>query len=159
MRFKVVPPARSMAALEAVRAAVPLVPGTVEDCCRRVVDRTDVPARDDAREWLTFLRALGLVEATADGYRRTRGPVDGTAVARTFRERVFLAEEALDALAEDDPRDAAALYDAVREAVPRWERDRHDDPDAVWRERVGRLLDWAVVFDLAAERDGGYVRA
>lgn len=157
MRFKVVPPARSVAFLGEVRSAVPLVPGTVEDCCRRVVDRTDVAARDDAREWLTFLRALGMVAETDEGYRRTRDDLATEDLAAAFRDRVFLAREAMAALDPDEPRDADAVYEAVRGAVPRWERDRHDDPDAVWRERVQRLLDWAVAFDLAAERDGGYV--
>ncbi len=157
MRFKVVPPARSVAFLAEVRAAVPLVPGSVEDCCRRVVDRTEVAARDDAREWLTFLRALGLVAEAADGYRRTTEDVDDEALAAAFRERVFLAEEVLGALDDAGPRDADAVYDAVRDDLPAWERDRHDDPDAVWRERVGRLLDWAVAFGLAEAVDGGYV--
>lgn len=159
MRVKVAPPPRTPGFLAAVRGAVPLVPGSVEDCCRRVVDRTDVPARDDAREWLTFLRALGLVAETGEGVRRTREDPDDAALAAGFRERVFLVEEVLGELDETEPHDAAAVYDEVREDVPRWERDRLEDPDGVWRERVERLLGWAVVFGLVEEVDGGFVRA
>lgn len=158
MRFKVAPPPRSRAFLEEVRAAVPLVPGTVEDCCRRVVDRTGVTARDDAREWLTFLRALGLVEETGEGFRRTRDEPNEATLAAAFRERVFLAREVLAEL-DEAPRDPDAVYAAVRGELPRWERDRHDDPDAVWRDRVERLLGWAVVFGLAEAEPGGYVIA
>jgi hypothetical protein len=157
VRFKVVPEPRSRTFLAEVRAAVPLVPGSVEDCCQRVVARTDVPGRDDAREWLTFLRALGLVEETGSGYRRTREDPDD-ALAANFRQRVHLADDVVAALG-DEPRNADDVFAAVREAVPRWERDRHDDWEAVWRDRVARLLGWAAVFGLAAERDGGYLRS
>jgi len=57
MRYKPVPEPRGVDALLAVRDAVLLVPGTVEDCCTRIRDRTGIASRDAAREWLTFCRA------------------------------------------------------------------------------------------------------
>ena len=50
MRFKVAPEPRDLAFLGSARRAVPLVPGTVEDCCSRLVERTDVaaPGPDEA---------------------------------------------------------------------------------------------------------------
>lgn len=158
MRVKVVPPVRTVEFLREVQSALPLVPGSVEDCCTRVVSRTDVAARDDAREWLTFARALGLVTESERGYARTREEPARETLAERFSERVHLADDVLAALA-DDPRDASAVFERVRDDVPEWERARHDDWEAVWRERVERLLDWSVEFGLAERVDGGYRRA
>ncbi|MEF8791561.1 MAG: hypothetical protein V5A61_15655 [Haloarculaceae archaeon] len=159
MRFKVVPPAPDdLDALEAARRAVPLVPRSENDCCARVMDRAGVPARDEAKEWLTFMRALGLVTEGDRGYHRTRDPLDRDALAAAFRERVYGAADLLDALDPEEPRSAEAAFERFADAVPAWERRRHADWRRVWRERVGRLLDWAVLFGLATREDGGYVR-
>lgn len=159
MQYKVLPPAPdSLEDLERGRRAVPLVPRSETDCCARVMDRVGVPARDEAREWLTFMRALGLVEETERGYRRTRAPLETDRLAAAFRERVYGADDLLDALDADEPTPLEAVFDRFADSVPAWERQRHADWRAVWRERVRRLLDWAVLFGLAGREDGGYVR-
>lgn len=163
MRFKVVPEPRPPAFLERARLAMPLVPGDEDDCCARLMAETDIAARDAAREWITFLRALGLVAEADGGYYRTREDVDDATLARRFRERIHPAAEVLDALADagagaeaGTPLDADAVFERVVDEVPQWERARRSDWEAVWRERVGRILEWAVAFDLAARADGGY---
>jgi hypothetical protein len=202
MRFKPVPPApESLDAVAAVQRAVPLVPGSEADCCARVLDRTHVTERDDARTWLTFLRALELVRETDGEFVRERavrpgGGPDGRrtsergakrpasqgeprpartategsrerheperdALADAFRDRVYAADEVLAALdAADRPLSTDEVFDRVADEIPAWERGK--DPGgwrATWRERVRRLLAWAVLLGLA-ERDGeGYVRA
>lgn len=159
MRYKVVPEPRGLETLRAARAAVPLVPNSVEDCCTRVVDRTDVFARDEAREWMTFMQALELVEETPRGFRRTRDDRDVPALADAFERRVFGAAELLDAM---EAREAVTVDDAfqlLRAAVPGWERSRHADWKAEWRERVRRLLEWSVTFGLVRNESGSFVLA
>ncbi|MUV59877.1 hypothetical protein [Halobacterium sp. CBA1126] len=159
MQRKPVPPApASLDRLREVRDAVPLVPESEDDCCRQLVERAGVHDRGEASAWLVFLAALGAVEETDLGYARARGDHDRAALAANFRERVFLAPEVLDALG-DQPRSAAAVFEAVRERVPRWERTKRQDWEGFWTERVERRLDWAVLFGLAEAADGGYRRA
>ena len=174
MRFKVVPalpdaareePPVALDLLARARDAVPLVPRSEDDCCMRVVNAGVVGARDDASEWLTFARALGLVAESDRGYHRVRDAPDPTetagraALAGRFRERVFGAEELLATLAAaEDGLPVDAAFDRFRDRVPNWERRRHTDTEAVWRERVGHLLDWAVVLGLA-RWDGERYRA
>jgi len=157
VRYKVVPPARDRAALVAVRDALPLVPGSVEDCCTRIRDRTDVPSRDAAREWLTFCQALGLASETDRGFHRVRGDPDAAELADRLLAGVFPARELRDALAADGLLTPEAAFEAIRETVPRWERSRSVDWEAEWRERIAHLLDWFVVVGLAA-RDGDRYR-
>lgn len=157
-RLKPVPePPADLAALWTARDAVPLVPKPENDCCARVMDRYGVDARDDARTWLTFLRALGLVAEADRGFHRTRDDPDRAALADRFHEGVYGAREVLDAVG-DDPRTAGEAFEAVERIVPNWER--HKDPawERTWRERVRRLLDWAVLLGLA-EREGDRYRA
>ncbi len=160
-RFKPVPPAPDdLAAVAAAREAVPLVPGTEIDCCGRIQSALGLAARDDARTWLTFLRALGLVRETDAGFVRVRegDAGDGDALAAAFRERVFGAREVLAALDDaDGPLSADGAFERVRGMVPEWERRR--DPagwEDRWRERVRRLLAWAALLGLAERIDGGY---
>lgn len=155
MRFKVVPPARGLETLRAAHRAVPLVPGSVEDCCARVMARAGVPARDEAREWLTFLRALELAEETETGYRRSRAEPEPEPLAAAFRDRVYGAAEVLAVLSAAEDRVSVDQV-AERVPVPDWERRRHQDPEAVWRERIERLLGWAVALDLAERSGEGY---
>jgi hypothetical protein len=152
MKYKVVPEPASRAALEGACRAMPLVPGSEDDCCARLLADTDLASRDSAREWITFMQALGLVaERDGEFYRTGRSP-DEVDLAGAFRERVHPAEAVLDVLAESDaPLDAATVFERCVEVVPRWERSRRTDWDDVWRERVGRVLRWAVVFDLAEQ--------
>jgi methenyltetrahydromethanopterin cyclohydrolase len=145
------------AALAPAHRAVPLVPEAVDDCCLRLQTRLDLSDRQTARDWLPFLTALGLVTDTDRGYRRRRQDLDRAALAQAFEERVFAAEDVLAALEAGDPLSADEVFEQVRGAVPRWERNRRDDWAAVWRTRVRRLLDWAVLFGLAERVAGGYV--
>ncbi|AZH24426.1 hypothetical protein [Haloplanus aerogenes] len=157
MKFKPVPPApEKFAYVERVQQAVPLVPGTEDDCCARLVDRLDLPSRDAARTWLTFLRALELAEETPSGYRRTDREPTVSACRETLLNRVFAAEAVHETLAEAGPLTAAEAFDRVRERVPAWERHRDAEWTDTWRERVTRLLDWLVLLDVTerVERDG-----
>ena len=155
VRFKIVPPVRTVGFLREAAETLPLVPGSVEDCCSRIRDGTAVTSRDEAREYLTFLQALGLVAETDRGFHRVRdGPGDED-LSVAFRERVFGAREVLDCVATE-PRTVEEAFDALRDEIPRWERDRHEDWEAEWRERTERLLGWAAVFGLVTESDGQY---
>jgi hypothetical protein len=158
MRFKLVPePPDATARLAEAQRAVPLVPGTEDDCCARLVRRLDVPSRDVARTWLTFLRALELVEERDAGFvRRAQDPTTDH-LRRAFVDRVYGAREVLDVLGSE-PQDADAVFERFEERVPEWEH--YKDPAGwreTWRERVGRLLEWAVLLGLADRRQGGYV--
>ncbi|MBV0924854.1 hypothetical protein KTS45_11660 [Halomicroarcula limicola] len=158
MRYKVAPPTRSLDFLRDARAAIPLVPDDEADCCRAIQRATDVADRETAREYLTFLRALGLVAESERGYHRTRTEPDRSALATAFREHVFAAAELLDALDNDGPLTEAEAFERVRDAVPRWERERQTGWEDVWRTRVGHLLGWAEVFGLATQTSEGYER-
>jgi len=153
VRYKIVPAPRDREFLAAAQRALPLVPGTVEDCCLRLVDETAAPSRDAAREYLTFLQALELVAETDRGYKRRRVDLDDADLGDAFERRVFGASEVLDALRAGGSLTADEAFEAIRDAVPRWERDRHADWESEWRERTERLLDWSVAFGLAS-RDG-----
>jgi hypothetical protein len=158
MRRKPVPPAPDERdRLREARRAVPLVPGSEDDCCARIQRRMDLPGRDEARTWLTFLRALGLAEETAEGYARTRDDLDWEALPTAFLDGVFAAREVLAELDEaGEPLAPDAAFEAVADHVPQWER--HKDPTwrDTWRGRVARILDWAVLFGLAERVDGTY---
>ena len=152
MKFKPVPPAPDEFGYVArVQRAVPLVPGTEDDCCARLVDRLDLPSRDAARTWLTFLRALELAEETPSGYRRTDTAPAVAGCREAFLNRVFAADAVRDALAAEGPLTVDAAFEAVRERVPAWERHRDTEWTDAWRERVADLLDWLVLLD-AVER-------
>jgi len=154
VKFKVVPEPRPVADLRAAAGALPLVPQAETDCCARLVADTDLPSRDVAREYLTFLRALGLATVTDGQYHRVRPAPDDVALAAAFRERVFAADAVLDALDAGGPVTVAGAFERVRDAVPAWERRRHDDWEREWRGRVARLLEWAVELGLAERVTG-----
>jgi hypothetical protein len=158
VKFKVVPEPRSLAFVKDVQRALPLVPGNENDCCARLLNRTDLAARETAREWITFLRALRLAEKTGSGFRRLRGEYDKTDLADAFREHVFGAETVLDSLSTDEALGSEAVFERFRAEVPNWERYRRAHWAEEWHERVKRLLGWMVVFDLA-ERVGERYRA
>ncbi|SEW23873.1 hypothetical protein [Halobacterium jilantaiense] len=161
MQRKPVPPApQSLTAVADVVDAVPLVPKPEDDCCRRLVDRAEVPDRGRASSWLVFLAALGVLDDDAAGYARGGDvPLDDTdALAANFRENVFLAAETVDALG-DGPRSPADVFAVVRERVPRWERAKRDNWPEFWTGRVERRLDWAVLLGLAEREGDSYVAA
>jgi hypothetical protein len=155
VRYKPVPEPRDVEFLRAARAAVGIVPGSEADCCSRVALETDVASRDRAREVITFLQALGLVEETDGRFRATREEPDREALAARFRERVYLAEEALTALGEAGSATPEELTGRLA-GLPAWERARETDPEGERLERVERLLGWAVALGLAEREDGRY---
>jgi hypothetical protein len=157
VRYKIVPSPASLDRLKATHGALPLVPGSVEDCCTRIRDRTAVASRDAAREWLTFLQALGLASETDRGVYRVRGDSDPETLSRAYLGNVFPAREVHGTLLEaDGPLSVDAVFDGVRDSVPRWERSRHADWVSEWRGRIGAALDWAVAFGLARRTGDGY---
>ena len=158
MRYKVAPPVRSLDFLADARKAVPLVPRGEADCCGAIQRATGVDDREVARTYLTFMRALGLVTQSDRGYHRTRTDVEAETLATAFTERVFLVEELLETF-EAGPLTADVAFEAVRDEVPRWERERTPDWEGEWREKVARLLSWAVVFDLLTVVDGTFAPA
>ncbi|MFC7128343.1 hypothetical protein [Haloferax chudinovii] len=157
MRRKPVPPAPdSLDRLWDAHRAVPLIPGSEDDCCGRVAERLDVTP-DEGRDWLVFCQSLGLARGVSRGFERVRDHPDADDLRIAFEGNVFGAREALDALG-DEPTSADAVFEAFEPTVPNWER--HRDPDgweSRWRDRVARLLDWAVLFDAAEKRTDGYV--
>ena len=168
MKFKLVPePPDDVRLVADAHAAVPLVPGGEDDCCARLMNRVGFRSRDVARTWLTFLRALGLAEETDDGFRRLRTEPTPERVREGVLSGVYGADDVADALiaadgatAGRDPEGrltADAAVEGFLDRVPDWERYRTDDWESVWRERVGRLLGWLVLLDLAEERTDGYV--
>jgi len=152
-RTKAVPAPVSMDALESGRQAVPLVPKSTDDCCGRVQQRGPADTRESAQDWLAFLDALDLVAETSRGYERRQVEPAEQLLARRFRENVYGVAEVLDAL-EDGPLTPEVVFERTRSIVPTWERNRHADWEAVWRERTQRVLQWAVVFGLVTA-DGG----
>jgi hypothetical protein len=156
VRYKIVPPARDREFLLDVRAALPLVPGSENDCCARIRDRTAVPSRAEARKWLTFCVALGLAAETDRGYHRTRDEPELAELGDRLLENVYPARETLASLREAGPSTADETFEALRDRIPRWERSRHADWAAEWRERIGNLLGWCVVFGLAERGEDHY---
>ncbi|MFP9193895.1 hypothetical protein ACLI4Q_19995 [Natrialbaceae archaeon A-CW1-1] len=159
MRFKLVPEAPdSLAYVETVQQAVPLVPGTEDDCCARIMRRTDIEPRDEARTWLTFLRALELAEEGSSGYHRVRTEPGLSTMREAFQKRVYGVDRIL-ALLDDEPQTADEVFESFREDIPEYERNKHHTRlREVWGERVRRILEWAVRFDLAERTSDGYVR-
>jgi hypothetical protein len=162
MQFKLVPePPESLDFVADAQRAVPLVPGSEDDCCARLLDRTDLQSRDQARTWLTFLRALGLAEEQSSGFTRTRTDPERAHLREAFRENVFGVEALLRVLDESEQSlSAAEVFEAFRDEVPTWEH--HKNPNSwaeIWSERVEYILDWCVLLGLAEKTDGGYVAA
>jgi hypothetical protein len=167
VKFKVVPEPRSLSFVRDAQQSLPLVPSSENDCCALLIADTGIDSRDTAREWITFLRALDLVGESNGRYYQRRNHNDPSTddLATAFREQVFAADDVLRVLEEratdvgnaDEPVSAVEVFERVREIVPTWERNYHQDWETVWRERVRRLLEWAVEFGLAERSGDGYV--
>ena len=161
MRIKPVSdPPTAVDDLRELQRAVPLVPGSTDDCCARLRDRCGLADRQVANDWLAFLRALGLVRETPRGFVRTDAEPTPELVREGLREGVLLAPEALAALRAATPEDPVtpdALFEATRESVPRHDRARDPEWEATWRDRAARLLAWLALVDLARRvpADGG----
>jgi hypothetical protein len=160
VRFKLLPdPPDSLGVVADAQRAVPLVPASEDDCTARLLRRLEFPSRDVARTWLTFLRALELATETPSGFVRESTEPTPEHLRSAFQRRIYGAREILDALDAADPRTAAAVFADFEERVPVWETHRAaGDWRDVWRERVERIVAWAVLLGLAAERGDGYVR-
>ncbi len=156
MRYKIVPPARDREFLFAVRDALPLVPSSENDCCARIRDRTAVASRADARQWLTFCVALELADETDHGYHRIRDEPDTGELGERLVANVYPTRELLDCLRDAGPSTAEETFAALRDRIPRWERSRHADWAAEWRERIANLLGWCVVFGRVRREEDGY---
>ncbi|QZP37497.1 hypothetical protein [Halobaculum magnesiiphilum] len=174
MKFKLVPEApEALGFVADAQAAVPLVPGSEDDCCARLMRRLGLRSRDVARTWLTFLRALDLAEETEDGFKRLRADPTPAYLREQFLTGVYGAGDVADALLaadaegksdpdrESDPDEANGLaadeaFAVFVDRVPNWERYRTDDWESVWRERVERHLAWFVLLDLAERRGDAY---
>lgn len=153
---------RLVAYVADVQNAVPLVPGTEDDCCARLQRRQGFPSRDVSRTWLTFLRAVDLADETDDGFRRTRteptvdslrsGLLDGVLGAAEIATELVATDATGDTDAER-PLTTADGFEAVESLIPRWERTRTDDWESVWRGRVERLLVWFDALGLAERVD------
>ena len=167
MQFKLVPdPPTDLEFLETVHEAVPLVPGDENDCCARIMGRTDVFPRDEARTWLTFLRALGLATEGPVGFSRVNTTPNPDRLRSKFVERIHGVDVVLEILDsaetggdDDGGLSATAVYEAFRDrgTIPHYERHKYPDRlDDVWGERVRRILEWGVLFDLIERADGGY---
>ncbi|RAW45591.1 hypothetical protein DQW50_08580 [Halorubrum sp. 48-1-W] len=159
MRLKPVPePPAELAELSAFQRAVPLVPGSTDDCCARLRDRRDLPNRQRANDWLAFLRTLGLVRETPRGFVRTDADPTRERVREGLREGVLFVPEALSLLRSASPAEpvtADALFAATRESVPRHDRARDVDWERTWRDRADRLLRWLALVDLAVPVERG----
>lgn len=156
MKRKPVPPApESLDSLAAHRRALPLVPGSEDDCCARLMERAGAPDRSTAGEWLEFLCAIGLARETETGFVKTRNDLDTAALASNFLDGIVLTDDIVTTL-DDTPQTAESVYESVADGVPRWERQKRDDWQDVWRDHVERRLDWAVLLDLAEETPDGY---
>lgn len=158
MKRKPVPePPERLDDVEEYRRALPLVPGTEDDCCRRLMDRAAVPDRSTSGEWLEFLCALGLARETGGGFVRTRDDVDHDALAENFRAGVVLADEVVETIeSADQPLSPEAVFDRVMEQVPKWEQRKRDDWQDFWLEQVTRRLRWAGLLGLVEEHGGVY---
>lgn len=159
MRFKPLPdPPGDLEAVAAAQRALPLVPGSEDDCCARLMRRRDLPSRDVARTWLTFLRALELAVETDSGFKRSSREPSAANLRESFVANVYSAREVLNALrAADAPMTTDRVFDVVADHIPTWERHKSRSWENDWRERIANLLGWLTVLDLAAERADGYV--
>jgi hypothetical protein len=159
VRLKPLPEApNDLDAVADAQSAVPLVPGSENDCCARLMRREGHESRDVARTWLTFLRALELAAETDSGFKRTQREPTAENIRGSFRERVFGASETLSVLQDaDEPLSAERVFERLRDTVPGWERERRRQWVEHWTDRTERLLDWLVLLDLATRVDGSYV--
>lgn len=182
VRFKLVaPPPDSIEGVVAAQRAIPLVPVDETEAVASLQRRLELSSRDVARTWLTFLRALGLVDRVSGGegtdgrFRRARTDPDPESLRTALIESVFGAREVLAAIAtaegdrgteveregegeaDHDPVPFEVVFEPVAAAVPAWERNKNPRTwEEVWRDRVDRLLDWLVLVGAVRAVEGGY---
>ena len=158
MRFKwVVEPPATLNGMADAQRAIPLVPASEADCLRRLVDRTDaVDDREGAREWLMFLRAIGLVKRTPSGYCRERVELSASELVDRLCDSIYGAREIYGRLeAADEPSSVDDFAETVD--LPTWEQHHHTDPERVRRQRFRRLAEWFVLCGLGERTADGYL--
>lgn len=158
MRFKWVrEPPDSLGELDDARRAIPLVPARESDCVSRLIDRTGwIDDRETANKWLTFLRALGMVQQVSSGYRRRPEELTAELLVDRLCDGVYGARELRDVLAAaDEPLSTDTLVDRAA-ALPTWERHHQTDHKRVHHRRVRRLVDWFVLCGAAENTPTGY---
>ena len=158
MRFKLIPAAPDAPdRVRTAQRAVPLVPDSEDDCCARLMRRCGFRSRDVARTWLTFLRALELVEETPSGFKRLDREPTVEHLRDALVRRSYLASPLLEALGETPLTDEAA-FAVVRDRVPPWEHQKEPTRWAdIWAERATNTLDWLSLLGLAKRTPAGYV--
>jgi hypothetical protein len=155
IRYRSVPEPREEL-LRDVYAAVPADPAATDDCCARIREATELPDRESAREWLVFVRALGLAGRTDQGFYRLEWTEEPQALGEAFENGVLGAQEVIEAIAESGPVTREQLVDILT-ADDAFSVDRQgagSGPDL--ETRVDRLLEWSVLFERVAETDGRY---
>ena len=156
IRYKPLPPSRSLDDTREIHRAVPLDPTATDDCCARLARSVPLSDRATAREWLGFFEALELVGSDADGYYRLDWPADERALGARFARSVLGAREVLDAVEAHAPVTADRLVEHLEESDEIHKRGRGErggpDPDT----RIRRLLGWSQQFGLVTESNGEY---
>jgi len=155
IRYRSVPEPREEL-LRDVYEAVPADPAATDDCCARIREATALPDRESAREWLLFLRALGLAGRTDRGFYRLEWTEHRQALGQAFEDGVLGARELLGAIAESGPVTREQLVEdlATDDAFSPGRQGAGSGPDL--ETRVDRLLAWSVLFELVTETDGRY---
>jgi hypothetical protein len=161
VKFKLVPEApETLDDVADAQRAIPLVPGSEDDCCARLMRREDFPSRDVARTWLTFLRALELVAETDSGFVRLDTDPTDAHLRAAFVERIYGAEELLRTLDDEGPLTADDAFEGFETRVPVWEHYKNPSRwQTIWRDRVETILEWFTLLGLAEKTDAGYVAA
>lgn len=165
IQFKMVPKppsSRRLARLRDAWQALPIVPADEDDCCERLIRRVGFPSRDVSRTWLTFLRALGVVERTASGFTRIGTEPTAERLRDGFLDRILLARETLRVVARRDtdhetrsgPTTVETAFERLRSDVPTYERYKNPDSwESIWRERTEYVLEWLVALALLERID------
>ena len=128
----------------------------------REVDPTDGPADSRAPGDGEVLAATAFDLDRTDPsvvrirYVTVRRDRRGDGLGARLLENVYPACEALAVLRERGPSTADEAFEALRDRIPRWERSRHADWAAEWRERIANLLGWCVALDLAHQEGDAY---
>ena len=149
MRYRLVPPADLD--ITDVHAAVPSKANAVEDCCAQLLESTAIGSREEARTWLVFLHALGMVAEGTDGYHRISDNFSSGSLRESFVDEVYgVAELVAVVEASDHPLARDELVERVAAGL---------SPSGDWEGNVDRLVGWAERFGIVSVSAGGYVVA
>ncbi|MFB6253504.1 MAG: hypothetical protein ABEI06_02725 [Halobacteriaceae archaeon] len=150
MKFKPIPqPPDQISTLKEAQQSIPMVPSTETNCCSRLVSVLNLSEKDVARTWLTFLRALKLVQKSNTGYTRTTHSPLSDSTRWAFITRVIGVQKMLAILWRvQDPVREEQLFSEWVDIVPEWERQKSAHWQQTWRQRLRRIVRWATLFDL-----------